>query len=126
MRMSAKKKKYTFEKLHFKYIGLKRMRLIIHLITETHRVVETGRDDASIPLNSGYGSFRSSLDLNVDLCSKNISSLGKNKQKKDEFVAEQSQTTTAGARDNMLICVTGRDNTVMWCHLLAQDDQGKS
>lgn len=43
--------------------------------TETYRIIETGSDDASVSLNSSYSSFRSSLNLNVDLCSKNIGTL---------------------------------------------------
>lgn len=46
-------------------------------LTKTYRIIKTGTDDPSISLNSSYGSFRSSLDLNADLCCKNISPLEK-------------------------------------------------
>lgn len=46
-------------------------------LTKTYRIIKTGTDDPSISLNRSYGSFRSSLDLNADLCCKNISTLQK-------------------------------------------------
>lgn len=45
------------------------------LVTEAYWIIKAGGDDASVSLDSSYRSFRSSLDLNVDLCSKNISTL---------------------------------------------------
>lgn len=76
------------------------------LITKTNRIIETGCDDASVPLNSSYGSFRSSLNLNVDFCSKNISALGQNKQMKGELVAEQGEKKQ-GLANSSLICLSG-------------------
>lgn len=45
------------------------------LVTQTYGIIKACSDDATVSLNSSYCSFRSSLDLNVDLCSKNISTL---------------------------------------------------
>lgn len=55
------------------------------LVTQTDGIIKACRDDASIPLNSSYCSFRSSLDLNVDLCSKNISTLEETVQMKADL-----------------------------------------
>lgn len=49
--------------------------LEITWVTEADGIIKTCRDDPSIPLNSSDGSFRCSLDLNVDLCGKNVCTL---------------------------------------------------
>lgn len=74
--------------------------MCFRLVTKTQRVVETGRDDASVPFDSSYGSFRCSLNLNVDFCCKNVGTL--------------EQSMQGEAKVSMLIC----DSTVIWCHLL--------
>lgn len=61
------------------------------LVTKTYRVKETGTDDPSVSLNSSYSSFRSSLNLNVDFCSKNLRTLEQKKYIKSELVAEQGE-----------------------------------
>lgn len=52
------------------------------LVTQANRIIETGSDDPSVPLNSSYGSFGSSLNLDVDFCRKNVGTLEQRMQMK--------------------------------------------
>lgn len=79
------------------------------LVTETYGVIEAGSDDASVSLNSSYCSFRGSLDLNVDLCSKNISTLEQKAHMKADLMTVRDENN-----------LTFQDHkTTLWRHLLA-------
>lgn len=61
------------------------------LVTKTYRIIKTGSDDPAIPLNGSYSSFRSSLNLNVDLCSKDVSTLEQKQHMKCDLLTEQGE-----------------------------------
>lgn len=93
------------------------------LVTQTYRIIETGSDDPSVPLNSSYSSFRSSLNLNVDFCSKNVSTLRQREHMKGETSGRAGWEKTGVT--NILIC--NRRTTLLcgatYWHKMIQDPQ---
>lgn len=61
------------------------------LVTQAYGIIKACRDDTSVSLYSSYCSFRSSLDLNVDLCSKNITTLEATAQIKADLMTEKDE-----------------------------------
>lgn len=81
------------------------------LVTQTYGIIKACGDDASVSLNSSNCSFRSSLDLNVDLCSKNISTL--------EETADMKADLRTGEDENNFQTCKQDEKTTLCRHLLA-------
>lgn len=63
------------------------------LVTQAYGIIKACSDGASVSLYSSYCSFRSSLDLNVDLCSKNVSTLEERAHMKADLMTWKDENT---------------------------------
>lgn len=77
-------------------------------VTEAHGIIETGADDAAVPLDGGYGSFRGSLNLDVDLRGEDVGALEERRRVNGEGT---------GVCNNMFCA-----KIALCCHLLAAHD----
>lgn len=75
------------------------------LVTQTYGIIKACSDDASISLNSSYCSFRGSLDLNVDLCSKNVSTLEKTAYMKADLMTGKDENNFLRNKTRKLLYV---------------------